>query len=804
MPRTTRTIVLASLTMLFAVGMTVAATPEEPEYLNPIYLDVADKAKVSLADALAGCNAANGTSYSVQGLDGGDFKDCTIVKRGNGELRMNVAMTNFMGAIHVEEGVLTATNHYALGAGNSGAPESGTFVHDGATLYMGSDASTINPVEGECITIEGYGNSATYGAIRVENADKNAFWGLGRNLALSDDARIVYGAHPTTTRRLGFKGYGDYPQMMDMNGRTLTLQGNYNREQPYFTFWGVTGNSEEVPQFMTDPGHIIATNLTLMMQYDMILAGDASNMFTLRYVDFGLMTERNTYAPWSIDVRENSAFMGGECSLGRLSCVTNVGQWNGPIILSSDAGLKRWTSSNEHFSHISFKGKVSGPGGFRPAGGIGTRDKVALHLLNPENDFAGGIVMTNGVIYAGENGVIPPNGGMVVLTNSVLHLCGKLEGTYTLPSLELNGRSSVVGGNGRWTGCVSKTGEGAAKYSSSVGGPLLDVTEGELCFPKFRTGLYTGQYTYGPNTQARQKMLTTTHTNRIVCAPEMAYAMSESGCWSASNTLYSYSGTIWNREEDADWTFAASVIHAYVELDGKEVLRAYPSNWSQRYATNRTVRVTKGAHRMVVSVASIKYPGDMANDMLNVYNNTWTWNDKSGIMLDRQGRGSKNVADYERLEDPGDGSLFTLSSEQDDSWLPAFDRVNVDEGAVLNLDGHAYSAQDISGGGTVTGGDVTVNGAFIADSRSVAGGGTLAFGGRLAFAEGAKFKAAVDRAEVPQSIRENGWLAAYAEGGIEGLPEVDESSRRNWRVFKTDDGRGLMVSYYGRFAVIVR
>ena len=789
------------LSAMASLSMAGVASVFGADYPNPVCVDVAKSVTLTLSEALA----ASGAGCSVQSLDGGEHKDWTIVKRGAGTLHMDVAITNYTGAIHVEEGLLKASCYYALGSGNSGALESATFVHGDGSLYFTSDAATVDPVEGERIVIEGDGYSDWYGSLRCYNTDKNVFWGLGRYLTLSSDTKIVYEAHPTTTRRMGFKGAGDYAQTVDMNGHTLTVEGASGRNRPYFTFWGYTGGREPGPQFFSNAGSIIATNITMMVQYDMTFDGDASNRMTLQNSRMGLMTERNTHIPWTLEAQANSGILGGETARGALSCVTNVGQWHGPVLLSANVSIGRWSANSDFHSHVSLKGKVSGDGGFRPVDNSGQSEKIALHLVNPENDFKGGVVMSGGILYAGGNGTIPSDGGAVVMTNSVLHFCGNRDENLELPSLELNGSASVVGGKGAWRGSVSKTGAGTSIYSSSAGGGLLDVREGTLRFPKYRTGLYQGENTYGPGTQARH-CLNRAFTNRVVCTPEMAYATFESGSWSTSNTLYTYSGTIWNHGEDADWTFASSVFSAYVELDGVEVLKAAGAyNWSQRYATNNTVRVTKGPHKIHIAVASIQHSSGWGENMLYAYDkNKWTWDTKSGIMVDRQGRGSKNVANYERLEDPGDGSLFTLDSVLDDSWLPAFERLNVDSGAVLDLQGHSYQVQDVSGCGTIVDGDVSVGRAFVVDSRSAADGGTLSFGGRLVFAEGAKFSALADGMDVSRTVKENGWLAAYAEGGIEGMPEPDDSARRNWGVSKTADGKGLFVRYFGSFAVILR
>ena len=777
------------------------------DYVNPLYLNVAS-GTLTLEEALAAYNAANGTSYVLSDLNGGALKDWTIVKQGAGGLRSSTGISGFTGAIYVEKGTFYADCKYALGDGCAGAAASGTFVSSGATLYMTSDSTTIYPVEDERITFEGRGVYSNYGALRCDNSDKNAYWGLGRYPVLSGNATIVYSATPTSTRRWGLRSVGEaHDQILDLGGKTLTIQGNYNREWPYFNFQATLGKT-----LVTNGGSIIATNMTVLLQNAVTFAGDASNEFTLRYArlvigNYGGVLGRSDCGsiPWTLRVGPESSFHAGGNSVGAAACMTNHNIWKGPVQLSAGVKVSRWSADSIYHSNLSLGGKVSGSGGLQ---GL---TLVALHLTNPENDFTGGVTMKGGTLLASADGAIPADGGAVVLSNSVLHLCGRIGNAYSLPQIELADGSSVVGGTGA-AQCVVKTGDGTALWHSQVGGGTLDVRGGTLKFPALRAGLHAGAKTYGPNSQGRQYFLTTTVTNYVSLCPEMAYATSESGCWAVSNTTYTYSGYIWNNGEDTDWTFAASAYNYYVKLDETDVLKMNPSTWGGRHPSCATVRVTKGAHRIVIGLCSGRYDNYMTSynhlietsKMLAADAAEWTWDAQSGVMIDRQGRGSKNVADYERLIDPGDGSVFTLTDTRAGAALPDFACLKFAPGARLDFDGLACTVPDVIGLPSVTNGSLTVTGTWTIDAASARAATCAHVDGSITFGEGVTFTVTAGKDDLPAAAKAGGWTLLRAEGGISGLPVEGVDGRKRHVLVKSPDGKSLSLIRFGAFSVIIR
>ena len=114
-----------------------------------------------------------------------------------------------------------------------------------------------------------------------------------------------------------------------------------------------------------------------------------------------------------------------------------------------------------------------------------------------------------------------------------------------------------------------------------------------------------------------------------------------------------YAGFIWNRSSTNEtWSFAESIDdNVMLVLDGETLIN--DGRWDGTTVATRTVA-----------------PGPHAIE-LRVYNNTggagpvaqdgWTATDW-GFGVDRLGRGLKDTACYERLLDPGDGSLLTVNT----------------------------------------------------------------------------------------------------------------------------------------------
>ncbi len=128
-----------------------------------------------------------------------------------------------------------------------------------------------------------------------------------------------------------------------------------------------------------------------------------------------------------------------------------------------------------------------------------------------------------------------------------------------------------------------------------------------------------------------------------------------------SNLNCAYDGYIWNRtDETVTWTFAEHFDdYVYLTIDDAVVLNDCVNN-SWTWPTYGSVTLTPGPHRFHLVV----YQGGGTSGPCQ--NDGWLqWWKKGGwtIGVDFQGRDEGVYENFVALEDPGDGSLFTLTTD---------------------------------------------------------------------------------------------------------------------------------------------
>ena len=196
--------------------------------------------------------------------------------------------------------------------------------------------------------------------------------------------------------------------------------------------------------------------------------------------------------------------------------------------------------------------------------------------------------------------------------------------------------------------------------------------------------------------------------------PVMAYCAGTTQGWTA-NTLWTYSGYIWNRTgTNETWTFASCILaRGAVFLDGQKVVANESPSSSDSWGGVKqgSVLVAPGAHKLelrlhTTSVTQYTYGGGGAfyNDNLaNKHGSEegYAWAALSGVMLDRQGRQSHNVADYAKIKDDGDGELLTQTDAPDVVIsTPNFEVstiVATNGAATVDLGGSAYGLKSVIG-----------------------------------------------------------------------------------------------------------
>ena len=239
-------------------------------------------------------------------------------------------------------------------------------------------------------------------------------------------------------------------------------------------------------------------------------------------------------------------------------------------------------------------------------------------------------------------------------------------GTLTVPaSASIQpGKLTLVGGkfSAQSYTATELVVEGGADAVSTLDARLT-ICEGRV----FRKpGLYmrfaNGEY---------DKNMTATEVNKQAVVLELAYAdtplysgarVSEGIDIQNNNLGCAYDGYIWNRTGSvATWTFAELFDdNTYLVIDDEVVLD--DTSWNS--ASIKTISVEPGPHKFHLVV--YQGGGESGPATGTTYGDgIWFKDAMIGVGIDYQGRGEKVSDNYVRLIDPGDGSLFTLTPDDD-------------------------------------------------------------------------------------------------------------------------------------------
>ena len=169
------------------------------------------------------------------------------------------------------------------------------------------------------------------------------------------------------------------------------------------------------------------------------------------------------------------------------------------------------------------------------------------------------------------------------------------------------------------------------------------------------------------------------------------------------------------------------------------------------------------------------------------------WKANFGWAIDWNGTMSTNCADYSEMRDPGDGSLFTVTTNGMDEVLsnlvPKFDHLKF-SGGTLDAYGSDIPVKTLEcGAGMLTNsnayaanGTLTVGEKLKVDGASYKGG-TLKIQGKLKFAAGATLDC-----EDLSLVAHGDYVLAETTDGIEGMPAF--GGTRGWHLDKVNvDGK---------------
>ena len=809
----------ASFALMLSAGAVFADTVDA----DALVINLGAGVTNTIAEALQAIDP----SYTTAMLNGGDLKDRQIVKNGEGTLKFDTAISGYAGRIFIREGVAVCNVQYGLGTGSNGSAASGTEVAAGATLVMDSSAQTAawTAVEKERIAFAGSGY-AGHGAIYAINNQYNSTWATGSCPILTGDATMKISSPVQASSSAAFGT--ENGETVDLNGNTLTLVGLTSHwNKPWFNIF----------KSSVTPGHLLVSNAVLMVQADAVFQGGAGNTLTLGKdaIFRPSLTTGDSRFPWTLVSDDPRALMFSRAVttyqiLGDGAGIPNVNRWDGPVRLDNNLPLCR--ADNASVRHNwAFAGKVSGEGGFSMTEQVAYdppnyTTNINLHLSNPLNDFAGGVSLgDNWNLYLYENGALPSAGGGVSMLNGALHLLST--NAYELPSASFESTaaarfSRVLGGKGRWIGSVVKTGPESLGYYSAVGGPLLDVRAGSVKFAKRHAGMlvykttnnWSGASAYCNNAFGREDPY---QPGDLAYFEPFALTVSASPFFSSSvwrkYSAWRCLGYIVNDGDDASWTFAVGASHGQrILLDGVEILKQYQfSNPCVYKPSTVTVPVSHGAH--VFEVRTIARSDSLtttpsANEGFALYDkvdaegsitNWYARTEWCGLLVDRQGRGSRNYYDYEPLLDPGDGSVFlaTTNAAENAAFVPAFDKLKFAAGTSLDLNGHDYTMNDLEGFPSVAGGNLCITGRWSVAASALQGGSSMTVAGDVTFGPNATIDiTGLEGVQMPATID-----VVSAAGTVSGAPAVTVDGQSSKRWVATASGNKLKLAKNGLFLI---
>ena len=757
----------------------------------------------------------------------------TFRKKGTGFLMSADGMSSFTGTVLVEEGAWISTKLGHLGK-STYAEKSAVVVSNGASIVfdiLDSETAAFR----HNITLGGAGYNGM-GAVCVNSPGPNISAGkpLFRNSTwtMTDDATIKQ------PNRISDKPLCTWYVTLAMNGHTLTFSGfgdvtdsTYNRTYLFNSLFSGT-----VGHIVLDSARLYYYNYgTSTSAYT--FTGSSANTLTVKGGD-GNKTRNDSWlitdnmvqgSPWTLKIENKGIIRASSGDWGTTNSIAKAG-WAGPVQLVNGLGFLSGNSGKS----FTLPNTVYGNGGLQCTRGL------QINLINAGNSFDGELRMNtnrdaehDGELRVFWDGALPKDSAGATLYNSDLTLMYSHD--YHLPLLTFDvaeGKTKKFsGGTNGVVRSFKKTGAGVLDMTSPL--TVTGVTElagGTLRLPCDRAGLIFGWRVQEENADDGVSALTPMLTNRVEQGANLVYTddMVE---WQRFDSnvkrLFTYHGYIWNRTNAAQiWTFAAQITQGMqIYIDGVKQSWTGVSSWYNFYNDKKVgfmtfsnvapgchqidVRMYTGSDRRAWGTVANRWQGEgVSGTPTNA-----TWQADLGLAIDRQGRGSTNYADYERLVDPGDGSFLTVvpgDAENADgviAHMPKFDHLKF-TGGMLDTRGSNIAVPVLEGvDGAVTnsnayypGGSLTVGEKWMLSGYAMENK-TLEVTGKLRFATGAM----LDCADLEILSRNGEHTLATATGGIDGVPAFDDKARGNkgWHLVKESVNGVESLKFFWRLGTTV-
>lgn len=685
-----------------------------------------------------------------------------IIKRGTGTLKA-AALTTYTGAFTIEKGV------YSGGVVGDFGKKWGAnliLVGDGATVVIsGAESDTMSS---KTMRLAG---AAAEGALGKFVMSGNGSKSPGScTIVLEDDATFYA---DVSRFRLGGS--------IDLGGNTLTLASDWKQ----FQHGGTIKNGGTL---------VVSDGTTLMNESTATYSGtgrvELRDDATLNY-----KTEMVGSVGWTL-VNNGGRIRG---NIEAAHTKTDLPQWEGPAELhAGNSSIASYDDANTP-TVFNLKGPVTGEGKVTVGPGW-------LNLFGSPNTYSGEVAVVGsgknvtgggGIGVHGDAPLFPQatkvgftKGASLELSADVAPAMPKLDFTDDTDKSILGGERTADGTRPTLAG-FTKSGTGTLTVGSSVKVTGLgEVKGGTLRLdPKATLGGFghAGLVEYigkGSSAPVNSWSLTNTASSIYSCTgvkpkgPVNAYDKNdvppyESGvrrCWA-------YEGYIWNRTaSDVTWQFAAHFASdggTFFIIDD-DANKAFNGTGFLK----KTITLSPGAHRLRIATGcwgnSHTRPANFSSD-----------NPQGLGFLKTPNESATAITDFDKLIDPGDGSLLTVDAiSPEDFHTPEFTSLSFAAGTTFDQAGVPVSLANLMGLPTLA----NAPGLEITDSwtlvkAAVDAGGTLAVNGTLRFGAGCVLSAD----NLPAKPGTDGAYVIATATSVEGAPTIapDSPLAAKWKVETT-------------------
>ena len=809
-------LIMASVSLLYVT----AGAYEEPVYTVTVAAGTnnLDEATVEVTQNGETTSAA----FSSLTLDKGG----TFVKKGTGWLQSSTAMSVFTGEVVVAEGALILTEDGQAGAIRNDNSKYRTdwtgsarlVVSNGATIVLVTSTADTWAHLKQPVVISGEGLNGLGAIYHVsESKSDNGTQLYHSHVTLLGDTKIVY----EDDGRVGI-GYC----VFDMNGHDLTC----------VTLGSSRANQVLCGLQVKNPGNILADHTQLYFSASKTWEGTAANTIVLTNNPYFRMYNFGGQIKWTlVNAYEGLIGYSQDASTSVTYDDPTQNIWHGPWRLDKNMYIGASTTGSDNYG-IVLAGNVSGEGGI-------TLRHHWLRLKSKSNTFKGGVtVTTSGHLVLYGNGSLPANGGTLKIQNGGEVIFDETNTdalsltTMAYPAIDWNVASgstaTLPGTTNTIVKSLVKRGAGTLDLVGDLTGTedltgavavtgVTEIAAGTLRLPCARSGFVSGWFNSSDsgnesNSDAGQNLGYMT-TNKIVRRTELAYT-SDSNAWrrTSSNGVIAYHGYIWNRgEEDKRIVFAQAMWKgSYLYIDGTRI-KGYPAplmssgyEVSSYHGANKniggvvdnqrlafyTVTLPKGPHRIDLRTYTTGDWGPWNNPNSSKTQTELTnavWKANFGWAVNWNGTDSTNHVDFSEIADPGDGSVFTVTTNGVDETIAAL-RTSFAHlkftGGTLDLYGSDLHVPVLEcGSGSITNSNeyqtdcaITVTDKLLVDGASYKGS-TLKIQGKLKFAAGS----ALDCDDL-SLLKRGDYTFVTATDGIEGMPTFDSNADGNkgWHLSK--------------------